>query len=130
LSFALNAKAIIIEINLAHQVNLEGLHDLYDPGKQGERDPVPLTKPDDRIGSIGIPVDIEKIKGIVFTNQLDSPSTIVPSDAETVVMANHLIEFLRHEVKAGRLTERLAPLQSGIGSVANAVLHGLLDSKV
>ena len=32
-------------------------------------------------------------------------------------------------MKAGRLTERLAPLQSGIGSVANAVLHGLLDSE-
>ena len=37
LSFALNAKSIIIEINLAQNENLEGLHDLYDPGKQGER---------------------------------------------------------------------------------------------
>jgi succinyl-CoA:acetate CoA-transferase len=129
LSFALNAKSIIIEINLAHQVNLEGLHDLYDPGKQGERGPIPLTKVDDRIGIIGIPVDMEKVKGIVFTNQLDSPSTIVPPDDETVVMANHLIEFLRTEVRTGRLTKRLAPLQSGIGSVANAVLHGMLDSE-
>ncbi|MCM3727173.1 acetyl-CoA hydrolase/transferase family protein [Neobacillus cucumis] len=129
LSFALNAKSIIIEINLAHQVNLEGLHDLYDPGKQGERGPIPLTKVDDRIGTIGIPVDMEKVKGIVFTNQLDSPSTIVPPDDETVVMANHLIEFLRTEVRTGRLTKRLAPLQSGIGSVANAVLHGMLDSE-
>jgi len=129
LSFALNAKSIIIEINLAYQVNLEGLHDLYDPGKQGERGPIPLTKVDDRIGTIGIPVDMEKVKGIVFTNQLDSPSTIVPPDDETVVMANHLIEFLRTEVRTGRLTKRLAPLQSGIGSVANAVLHGMLDSE-
>ncbi|MEH7548051.1 MULTISPECIES: acetyl-CoA hydrolase/transferase family protein [Bacillaceae] len=129
LSFALNAKSIIIEINLAHQVSLEGLHDLYDPGKQGERSPIPLTKVDDRIGTIGIPVDMEKVKGIVFTNQLDSPSTIVPPDDETVVMANHLIEFLRTEVRTGRLTKRLAPLQSGIGSVANAVLHGMLDSE-
>jgi len=129
LSFALNAKSIIIEINLAHQVNFEGLHDLYDPGKQGERGPIPLKKVDDRIGTIGIPVDMEKVKGIVFTNQLDSPSTIVPPDDETVVMANHLIEFLRTEVRTGRLTKRLAPLQSGIGSVANAVLHGMLDSE-
>jgi succinyl-CoA:acetate CoA-transferase len=129
LSFALNAKSIIIEINLAHQVNLEGLHDLYDPGKQGERGPIPLKKVDDRIGTIGIPVDIDKVRGIVFTNQLDSPSTIVPPDEETVIMADHLIDFLRVEVKEGRLTESLAPLQSGIGSVANAVLHGLLDSE-
>lgn len=129
LSFALNAKSIIIEINLAQNVNLEGLHDLYDPGKQGERDPIPLTKPADRIGTHGIPIDIEKVRGIVFTNQLDSPSTIVPPDEETEIMAQHLIAFLRKEIEAGRLTERLAPLQSGIGSIANAVLHGMLDSE-
>ncbi|WP_210364287.1 acetyl-CoA hydrolase/transferase family protein [Bacillus sp. REN3] len=129
LSFALNAKSIIIEMNSAQSPQLEGLHDLYEPGKQGERQPIPLVKPDDRIGTIGIPVDIEKVKGIVFTDQLDSPSTIVSPDEETVLMAQHLLDFLRKEVQAGRLTERLAPLQSGIGSVANAVLHGLLDSE-
>ncbi|MEH7459406.1 acetyl-CoA hydrolase/transferase family protein [Bacillus sp. JJ1127] len=129
MAFALNAKSIIIEINMAQATQLEGLHDLYEPGKQGSRLPIPLAKTDDRIGTIGIPVDVEKVKGIVFTNQLDSPSTIVPPDEETVIMAQHLIEFLRKEVKVGRLTESLAPLQSGIGSVANAVLHGMLDSE-
>ncbi|MEH7180319.1 acetyl-CoA hydrolase/transferase family protein [Neobacillus vireti] len=129
LSFALNAKSIIIEINLAQNENLEGLHDLYDPGKQGEREPIPLTATDDRIGTNGITIDINKVRGIVFTNQLDSPSTIVPPDEETEIMAQHLIQFLRKEIKDGRLTERLAPLQSGIGSVANAVLHGMIDSE-
>lgn len=129
LAFSLNAKSIIIEMNMAQSTQLEGLHDLYEPGKQGERLPIPLVKTDDRIGTIGIPIDPEKVKGIVFTNQLDSPSTIVPPDEETVIMAQHLIEFLREEVKIGRLTNRLAPLQSGIGSVANAVLHGMLDSE-
>ncbi|MGE6536798.1 acetyl-CoA hydrolase/transferase family protein [Bacillus luti] len=129
LAFSLNAKSIIIEMNMAQSAQLEGLHDLYEPGKQGERLPIPLVKTDDRIGTIGIPIDVEKVKGIVFTNQLDSPSTIVPPDEETVIMAQHLIEFLRKEVEVGRLTNRLAPLQSGIGSVANAVLHGMLDSE-
>lgn len=129
LSFANHANSIIVEINLAQSTNLEGLHDLYDPGKQGERNPVPLTKADDRIGSPGIKVDPDKIKGIVFTNQEDSPSTIVAPDEETKVMADHLLTFLRREIEMGRLTESLAPLQSGIGSVANAVLHGMLDSE-
>ncbi|MBS4191982.1 acetyl-CoA hydrolase/transferase family protein [Bacillus sp. FJAT-49705] len=129
LTFAQHAKAIIVEINLAQSTELEGLHDLYEPGKQGERDPIPLTKVDDRIGMKGIKVDVEKIKGIVFTNQVDSPSTIVPPDEETKIMAQHLLSFLRKEIEAGRLTEKLAPLQSGIGSVANAVLHGMLDSE-
>ena len=81
---------------------------------KGKRNPIPLVKPNSRIGTSGITLDIEKVKGIVFTNQMDSPSTIVPPDEETEIMAGHLIRFLRNEVKAGRLTERLAPLQSGI----------------
>lgn len=129
LVFAKHAKNVIIEINMAQPESLAGLHDLYDPGKQGERNPIPLTSVDDRIGTLGIPVDFDKIKGIVFTNQQDSPSTIVEPDEETQMMANHLINFLREEIKAGRLTNTLAPLQSGVGSVANAVLHGLIDSE-
>jgi succinyl-CoA:acetate CoA-transferase len=127
--FAKHAKNIIVEINLAQPELFEGLHDIYDTGKQGERGPIPLTKVDDRIGTIGIPVDLEKIRGIVFTEQQDSPSTIVQPDEETEIMAGHLLDFLRAEVSAGRLTDKLAPLQSGIGSVANAVLHGMVDSE-
>lgn len=129
LTFALNAKSIIIELNMAQSPQLEGMHDLYDPGKQGERNPIPLVNSADRIGTTGIPLDVEKVKGIVFTNQLDSPSTIVPPDEETEIMAQHLLTFLRKEIEAGRLTEKLAPLQSGVGSVANAVLHGMIDSE-
>ncbi|MDM5339583.1 acetyl-CoA hydrolase/transferase family protein [Fictibacillus enclensis] len=127
--FSQHAKNIIIEINTAQTELLEGIHDLYEPGPQGERQPIPLSAPSDRIGVKGIQVDVDKIRGIVFTHQEDSPSTIVEPDVETVVMAQHLITFLREEIKAGRLTENLAPLQSGIGSVANAVFHGLLDSE-
>ncbi|MDY0409629.1 acetyl-CoA hydrolase/transferase family protein [Paracerasibacillus soli] len=129
LSFAENAKHIIVEINMAQPADLEGLHDLYSPEMQGERKPIPLMNCADRIGHDGIKVDLEKIKGIVFTEQLDSPSPIVPPDEETQQIADHLITFLREEIKAGRLSENLAPLQSGIGSVANAVLHGMLASE-
>lgn len=128
LSFAHHAKAIIIEINTAQSQLLEGIHDLYNPGRQGERTPIPLTSVEDRIGTIGIPIEIEKVKGIVFTNQLDSPSPIAAPDVDTKMMAQHLISFLHSEIEAGRLTKRLAPLQSGVGSIANAVLHGMLDS--
>lgn len=127
--FAKHAKNIIVEINMAQPELFEGLHDIYDTGKQGERSPIPLTKVNQRIGTIGIPVDMEKIRGIVFTEQKDSPSNIVPPDEETKIMADHLLEFFRSEIREGRLTEKLAPLQSGIGSVANAVLHGMIDSE-
>lgn len=127
--FVEKARHVIVELNVAQPRALQGLHDIYEVGKQGERNPIPLTKVDDRIGTVGIPVDEDKIIGIVLTNYSDSPSTIVPPDAETDAIANHLIAFLRNEVAAGRLSERLAPIQAGIGSVANAVLYGLLDSE-
>ncbi|WP_040226288.1 acetyl-CoA hydrolase/transferase family protein [Bhargavaea cecembensis] len=127
--FAMHADNIIVEINMAQTPLLEGVHDIYDTGRQGERGPIPLTTARDRIGTAGIQVDPEKIRGIVFTEQEDSPSTIVQPDDETQVMAGHLLDFLRNEIKAGRFDETLAPLQSGIGSVANAVLHGMIDSE-
>lgn len=127
--FAKHARNIIVEINTSQPELFEGIHDIYDTGIQGERGPIPLTKVDDRIGTPGIPVDLDKVRGIVFTHQADSASTIVQPDEETEIMANHLLEFFRSEIRAGRLDETLAPLQSGIGSVANAVLHGMVKSE-
>lgn len=127
--FTHHAKQLIIEINTAQALELEGLHDCYEPQAIGWRQPIPLVSPRDRIGTTGIPIDPSKVAGIVWTDQADSPSPIEPPDAETDIMASHLLEFLRGEVQAGRLSKKLPPLQSGVGSVANAVLHGLLDSE-
>ncbi|AWE06617.1 acetyl-CoA hydrolase [Lysinibacillus sp. 2017] len=122
------AKEIIIELN-PEQPNLEGIHDIYLPGMQGERDPIPLLKASDRIGTVGIPVDVNKIKGIVHSTIKDAPSLIVEPDEETEKIAQHLLAFLRDEIIVGRLPKNLLPLQSGVGSVANAVLNGFLDSE-
>ncbi len=122
------AKEIIIELN-PEQPNLEGIHDIYLPGMQGEREPIPLLKAGDRIGTVGIPVDVSKIKGIVHSTIKDAPSLIVEPDEETEQIAQHLLAFLRDEIKVGRLPKNLLPLQSGVGSVANAVLNGFLNSE-
>ena len=127
--FVQHAKEVIVEINTTQPLALEGMHDIYDPGEQGHREPIAITKVDDRIGEQAIIVDPAKIKGIVVSNLKDSASTILPADEETQQMANHLIGFFRNEVKEGRMTKNLLPLQSGIGSVANAVLHGFIDSE-
>lgn len=123
------AENVIVEINTAMPESMEGIHDVYIPELQGERKPFQIEKPSDRIGTVGIPCDLEKIKGIVFLNESDTGAPLVPADEETKTMANHLLDFLRAEIKAGRLTETLAPLQSGVGAVANAVLYGMLDSE-
>ncbi|MGZ4032889.1 MAG: acetyl-CoA hydrolase/transferase C-terminal domain-containing protein, partial [Tumebacillaceae bacterium] len=105
-----------------------GMHDVYIPTRRPYREPLPILKPNDRPGLPYIPIDPAKIAAIVITEKADSTSPIAKPDAETQIMANHLIEFFKQEVKQGRLTEKLMPLQSGIGSIANAVLHGMIDS--
>ena len=127
-SFAVLAKKIIVEINLTMPAELEGLHDIYIPTYRPHRLPIPLIAPEQRIGLPYIPVDPEKIVAIVVTSKADSPSNVLPPDMETRAIAGHLNEFLSHEVRAGRLSASLQPLQAGIGTIANAVLHGMLDS--
>lgn len=127
-SFAIFAERVIVEINLAHNPNLEGLHDIYIPTYRPTRTPIPLTRVDDRIGATAIPIPAEKIVAIVVNDQADSPSTVLPPDDETQAIADHLIAFFKREVAAGRMSNSLGPLQAGIGSIANAVMCGLIDS--
>lgn len=127
-SFAIFAKQVVIEINLAHNPNLEGLHDIYIPTYRPTRTPIPLVSSEQRIGSTAIPIDPAKIAAIVITDQPDSYSTVTPPDDETQGIADHLIDFFKREVDAGRLPNNLGPLQAGIGNIANAVMCGLINS--
>ena len=127
-SFAILADKVIVEINLSQPPALEGLHDIHIPRHRPRREPIPIMAPDDRIGTFAIEIPPEKIVAIVFTQKADSASTILPPDADTAAIAGHLVDFFRNEVRAGRLTNRLLPLQAGIGTIANAVMMGFVDS--
>jgi succinyl-CoA:acetate CoA-transferase len=127
-SFAILADKVIVEINLSHSLALEGLHDIFIPKARPQREPIPLMSVSDRIGSLAIEIPPEKIVAIVITDTLDSASTVLPPDAETAAIAGHLVDFFKKEVELGRLTERLMPLQAGIGTIANAVMMGFVDS--
>ncbi len=127
-SFAILAKKVIIEINLSQSDTLEGLHDIYIPSRRPTRQPIPVVSPESRIGFPFIPIDPDKIAAIVMTEKLDSSSTILPPDDDTVAITGHLSEFLLNEVRLGRLTNELQPLQAGIGTIANSVMHGLIKT--
>ncbi|GAC1326336.1 MAG: acetyl-CoA hydrolase/transferase family protein [Collimonas sp.] len=127
-SFAQQARQIIIEINLSAPLALEGLHDIFIPGERPGRAPIPLVRPEQRIGTTAIAIDPARISAIVITDSPDSPSNVLPPDSETEAIASHVIAFLESEVSAGRMTPALLPLQAGIGTIANAVLHGLIGS--
>jgi len=127
-SFVQQAKKIIVELNMAVPATIEGLHDIYVPGARPGRMPLTLTQVQDRIGRTSILVDPERIAAIVITNEPDSPSNALPPDAETAMISAHIVGFLRNEVEQGRLGKSLLPLQAGIGTIANAVLHGFGES--
>lgn len=127
-SYALFADKILLEINLAQPAALQGVHDIYIPARRPYREPIPIVHPEDRVGVPAIPMDPAKIAGIVITNKPDSEARILEPDAATQAIAAQLIDFLKQEVKKGRLTKKLPPLQAGIGATANAVLQGFLGS--
>lgn len=88
------AENIIIELNITHPESLIGIHDIYVPGEQGQREPIPMTDVTQRLGSIGIKIDPSKVKAIVISEEPDAPSLIVPPDEETQTMANYLLDFV------------------------------------
>jgi succinyl-CoA:acetate CoA-transferase len=107
---------------------LMGMHDIYDVKKPPMTEPIPLTRPGDRIGRPYISCGIDKIAAIVITDRPDSTNDMGAVDQASVAMARCIIDFLDKERKSGRIPENLLPLQSGVGSVANAVLAGLCQS--
>ncbi len=123
------AKKIIVEINTSQPLELEGVHDIYSPLDPPNRQAININKTSDRIGTPYIPCNIEKIAAIVITDITDKTNKVAPIDDISRKMAENLIRFLESEVEMGRLPENLLPLQSGVGSVANAVLGGLCNSK-
>ncbi|MBR7792591.1 acetyl-CoA hydrolase/transferase family protein [Undibacterium sp. FT147W] len=127
-SFAILADQVIVEINLTQSMELEGLHDIFIPKHRPQREPIPIMSASDRVGTTAIMIPPEKIVAIVITEKADSASTILPPDEETAQIAAHLVEFFKQEVKDGRLTNSLMPMQAGIGTIANAVMMGFIDS--
>jgi succinyl-CoA:acetate CoA-transferase len=123
------ADKVILEVNRWQNAALEGMHDIYyGTALPPARVPIPLVRPEDRIGEPYFRCDPDKIVAIVETDSPDRNLPFAPPDAAATAIAGHLLEFFRHEVSRGRLPASLLPIQSGVGNIANAVLTGLVDS--
>lgn len=72
---------------------------------------------------------MERINCIVESNILDHVRNLAAPDADSKKIAAHLVDFLENEQKHSRLPREMLPLQSGVGTIANAVLMGLAQSK-
>lgn len=123
------AKKLIIEINTSQPLELKGIHDIYTLANPPKRTPIPILSCGDRIGTNYIPLDREKVVGIVFTDIKDDVRDLSAINENSETMAGIFLDFLDNEIKMNRIPERLLPFQSGVGSVANAILTGFFDSK-
>ncbi|MFY9647713.1 MAG: acetyl-CoA hydrolase/transferase family protein [Terriglobales bacterium] len=124
------AERVILEVNSAQPAELEGMHDIY-YGMQPppNRQPIPLVHTAQRIGTPYLHVPPEKVAAVVLTNAPDRNSAFKAPDEASKRIAGHILNFLEAEVKSGRVPPSLLPLQSGVGNIANAVLHGLKEGK-
>lgn len=123
-TFVKLAKAVIVEMNNAQPLELEGIHDIYMPALPPNRKPILLDKVNQRIGQPFIQVDPNKIKFIVESNIPDTYDHFGnPEDPIIQKIARNLLNFLEQEIAAGRLNKDLPPIQSGIGNLANGIVR-------
>ena len=120
------ANRVILEVNSWQPAELDGMHDIYyGTALPPDRTPIPILRPSDRIGVPHLRCPPEKIIAVVPTNHPDYPTPSRPADSNSQLIAGHVLDFLTHEVRHGRLPAGLLPLQSGVGNVTNAVLAQL-----
>lgn len=115
---------------IRNQVNtaipdLTGFHDIYRHHAHTIYD---LEQVNDRLGQTAVSFDHSKLIGIVESTELDDANELKPREPYTADIAQHVLAFLKSEVAGGRLPPNLTPIQSGIGSIADSVLFGLLQS--
>lgn len=114
------AKKIIIEINTTVPVEIFGMHDCFSDYKN-----VPIKNALEKIGTPYIECDLNKIIGIVFSEEEDIGPTFKSASNISEKIGENIIKFLETEIRKEVFDNTLLPLQSGIGSIANAVFSSI-----
>jgi acetyl-CoA hydrolase len=118
------ADKVIVEIN-TFMPSFEGLHDFVPVHNPPHNQPLQITAVEQRVGTGYVPCDPGKIVAIIESDKHPLGREIPPPNEASIAIGAPFIEFLKHEVKMGRLTESLLPLQFGGGHISNAVFVGL-----
>ena len=121
------AEKVIVEVNETVPTELCDMHDIFEIGLPPHARALNIFSPTDRIGTPFLPCDPEKIAAIVLTDKPDQPASFKPVTPVTARIGENVVNFLKGELAAGRLPEGLGPIQSGVGSVGNAVLQSLTE---
>lgn len=123
------AKRVILEHNTFHSTGAKLLHDVYELQDPPLRQPIPLTGVGDRIGKPYVEIDAKKIVGVVECNIPDEARAFKDLDPVTTQIGMNVAEFLLADMRRGIIPQSFLPLQSGVGSTANAILAALSQDK-
>lgn len=118
-------KGVILELNTFHSPKSIGIHDVYEPLDPPLRQPIPIIRPNDRIGTPYLQIDPAKIVGIVECNLPDEARAFKDNDPVTDQIGQNVAEFLLADMRRGIIPPSFLPFQSGVGSTANAILGAL-----
>lgn len=124
-TFLQQAHKVIIEINRFHSPRIREMHDIVTLPPPPHRGPIPIYDPLMKIGWPYAGVDPRKIVAVVRSEEPDDVAPFDPPSEAHRKIAEYVVEFLVHEMKAHRIPKEFLPFQSGVGNVANAVLAGL-----
>ena len=98
------ADRVILEVNHWQPRELEGFHDIYyGTALPPHRRPIMITEPLQRIGEPYLHVDPDKVVAVIETDSPDRNAPFNPPDDTSRAIADHLVDFLRHEVRIGRM---------------------------
>ncbi len=122
------AKKIILEIN-TEGPDYSGFHDLILPQVFPHHGlPIPISDVSERAGSFQIKINWNKVVAIVESKQLDYGVTFKPTTEIDKKIAENIIGYLESCKKLYNWGDRLPPLQSGVGNIANAIVSELANS--
>eukprot|EP00461_Guttulinopsis_vulgaris_P001807 UN01807 len=121
-----SADKIIIELN-TKLPSCRGLHDITEYRPPGQRQPYMITSTKDRIGEEFIRIDPSRVVAVIESRSPDNTTDAQDGDDTSQQIADHIVEFFKHEVAMGRMPKNLYNLQSGIGNIANKVIGGIKD---
>ena len=123
-----HAKKVILEVNTAIP-DYTGFHDIALPNVYPNVNwPIPLVNISDRVGLPYVEFDKSKVVAVIESEQPDYHVAFKPASSAENKIAQNVIEFLSYCNKRFNWGDRLPPLQSGVGNIANAIVGGLYDS--
>ena len=129
-AFVAAADRLIVEVNRTQPLELESFHDIYLPGIPPDREPIPLTEPDGRIGDPKIRFDPDDLVAVVETDRRDSTYDFrTPTETDLAIAAN-FGRWLTAEAETNPTMTESIRLQFGVGALGNALMGALGDLDV